>query len=103
MAGTLRANVAVATVARVTALALAALAASGAAWPAALELMPHRAIYGITLASARSGSGIASVTGELLADWSESCAGWALDHRSRLDVTYAQHVGHDLDAADAKQ
>ncbi len=89
MAGTLRANVAVATVARVTALALAALAASGAAWPAALELMPHRAIYGITLASARSGSGIASVTGELLADWAESCAGWALDHRSRLDVTYA--------------
>ncbi len=56
---------------------------------AAFELMPHRAIYGVTLASAKSGSGIATVKGELLADWSESCAGWILDHRSRLDVTYA--------------
>lgn len=88
MAGTYRANAAVATVVTVALGALVtALAAARPA--AAFELMPHRAIYGITLASARSGSGIATVTGELLADWSESCAGWTLDHRSRLDVTYA--------------
>ena len=54
----------------------------------AIELIPHRAIYAVTLASAESGSGIATVKGEMLADWSESCAGWSLEHRSRLDVTY---------------
>lgn len=74
--------------------AIAAIAAS-AAWlaapgaGAAFELMPHRAIYDVSLASARSGSGIVAVTGEFLAEWSEQCAGWTLDHRSRLDVTYA--------------
>ncbi|MFP6758088.1 MAG: DUF1849 family protein [Alphaproteobacteria bacterium] len=69
--------------------AAATVSTTSATSRAAFELMPHRAIYGVTLASARSGSGIAAVTGELLADWSESCAGWSLDHRSRLDVTYA--------------
>ncbi len=64
-------------------------AAPGAATGAAFELMPHRAIYAVSLASARNGCGIASVTGEFLAEWSEQCAGWTLDHRSRLDVTYA--------------
>lgn len=75
-------------------LAIATIVAStpvgfGAGFGASFELMPHRAIYDVSLAAARSGSGIATVTGELLADWSESCAGWTLDHRSRLDVTYA--------------
>ncbi len=70
-------------------VAAATVSVASAASGAAFELMPHRAIYGVTLASVRSGSGIAAVTGELLADWSESCAGWSLDHRSSLDVTYA--------------
>ncbi len=70
-------------------VATAIISAATATSAAAFQLMPHRAIYGITLDSARSGSGIAAVTGELFADWSESCAGWSLDHRSRLDVTYA--------------
>lgn len=78
MAGTVRAIVAV---------ALVGLAAAPA--EAAFELAPHRAIYGVSLASAKSGSGIATVKGEMFADWSESCEGWTLDHRTRLDVAFA--------------
>ena len=74
----------------VSTLVIAAIVASAPAVSgAAFELMPHRAIYDVSLASARSGSGIVTVTGEFLAEWSEQCAGWTLDHRSRLDVTYA--------------
>ncbi len=78
MAGTIRA---------ILAIALVGLAAVPA--EAAFELAPHRAIYGVSLASAKSGSGIATVKGEMFADWSESCEGWTLDHRTRLDVAFA--------------
>lgn len=53
------------------------------------EPVPHRAVYDIELASAKTGSGIAAVKGEMLAEWSESCEGWALDHRSLFEITYA--------------
>lgn len=64
-------------------LALAATAAGAA------ELLPHRALYNMTLISARSGSGVETVQGEMIADWSESCDGWTLDHRSVFDVGYS--------------
>jgi len=70
-------------------IAAATVSVATAASAATFKLMPHRAIYGVSLDSARSGSGIAAVTGEMLADWSEACAGWSLDHRSPLDVTHA--------------
>lgn len=56
----------------------------------AAEPVSHRAIYDIVLTSARSTSGIVAVTGEMLAEWAESCEGWTLDHRSIFDITYAQ-------------
>ena len=62
------------------------LAASAAR---AAELVPHRALYKMTLVSARGGSGVETVQGEMIADWSESCDGWTLDQRSVFDVGYA--------------
>ena len=79
----------VAIIAAAMVWAASAASAAAATSGATFKLMPHRAIYGVSLDSAKSGSGIAAVTGEMLADWSETCAGWSLDHRSRLDVTYA--------------
>jgi hypothetical protein len=55
----------------------------------AAELMPHRALYKMTLTSSRGGSGIETVQGEMIADWSESCDGWTLDQRSVFDVGYS--------------
>ena len=57
---------------------------------AAVMLVPHRAVYDVNLVSAKTGSGVASVKGEMLAEWSESCEGWALDHRTLFDISYAQ-------------
>ncbi len=53
------------------------------------EAVPHRAVYAIELALAKTGSGIAAVKGEMLAEWTESCEGWAFDHRSLFEITYA--------------
>lgn len=59
---------------------------SGAA-PAA-DMVSHRALYSMTLHSARSGSGITAVSGEMAVDWSASCAGWTFEHRSVIDVSF---------------
>lgn len=53
-------------------------------------LVPHRAVYDVNLSSVQSGSGISSVKGEMLAEWSQSCDGWALDHRTLFDISYTQ-------------
>jgi len=55
----------------------------------AAMLVPHRAVYDVTLNSVTSGSAISSVKGEMLAEWSQSCDGWAHDHRTLFDISYA--------------
>ena len=59
----------------ITIVAAATVSAATAASAVTFKLMPHRAIYSVSLESARSGSGIAAVTGEMFADWAETCAG----------------------------
>jgi hypothetical protein len=71
---------------RAVGVLFAVLAASAAG---AAELVPHRALYKMTLVSARGGSGVETVQGEMIADWSESCDGWTLDQRSVFDVGYS--------------
>jgi hypothetical protein len=66
------------------------LVSLGAVAAQAAELVPHRALYKMNMLSARSGAGVETVEGEMIADWAESCDGWTLDHRSVFDVTYTQ-------------
>lgn len=73
-----------------TAGLFAAPAALAAPAAASAKLVPHRAVYDVNLVSAKSGSGVSSVRGEMLAEWLESCEGWALDHRTLFDITYVQ-------------
>ena len=71
---------------------IAGLAALLMAWAApgqAGQLVPHRAIYTLALASAKSGSGIAEVRGEMAVDWSETCAGWTFEHKSFMEIFFA--------------
>jgi hypothetical protein len=72
----------------VTLRLLAALAGLLAAAPAlaAGQLVPHRAVYDMSLRSAERDSGIVAVRGEMIAEWSESCEGWTFEHRSAFEV-----------------
>lgn len=67
-------------------------ATAGLAVPAALAsgFAPHRAVYVMTLETARSGSGIAAVSGRMAVQWKHDCQGWTFDHRSVLDLAMAE-------------
>lgn len=54
----------------------------------AVEIASHRALYSMALDSAKSGSGITSVSGEMAVDWSRTCAGWTFEHQSLIDVVF---------------
>lgn len=55
----------------------------------AVEFAAHRALYGLTLAHAGQGSGISSVSGELVVEWRNGCTGWTFEYRSVIDVIFA--------------
>ena len=53
----------------------------------AVEVSPHRVIYDLSLASAKSSSGVVDAKGSMLVEWADSCDGWTIDQRYRLTVT----------------
>ena len=68
---------------------LAGLPASAQVAPK-IEVAPHRAVYQMTLASAKSGSGVVSAKGALAFEWGDSCDGWTVEQRYKLTLTLAQ-------------
>lgn len=73
----------------VAALAASALLAVPGAAAMADGLVPHTAHYTMKLLSARGGSGIDAVTGDMAIRWEGDCAGWTMSNRTVFDVTYA--------------
>jgi hypothetical protein len=69
--------------------AFALICAEGAA-ALADGFAPHRAVYRTTMVSARGGSGIADVSGQLAAQWRKDCQGWTFEYRSVLNITLAE-------------
>lgn len=63
--------------------------------PAALaaDIDPHRALYSLTLASAKSGSGVLGASGAMYYEWGETCDGWTVEQRFRLRLMYAEDSG----------
>ena len=51
-----------------------------------VEILPHRALYDMTLARVDSGSGVIGVDGRMLVEVSESCDGWTVSHHSSFQV-----------------
>lgn len=51
-------------------------------------LAPHVAHYTMKLLSARSGSNIESVGGDMLVRWDGDCVGWTMTNRTVFDVGY---------------
>ncbi len=73
---------------QIAAAAIALFAAAPAV--ADVDLLPHSAQYTLTLASAKSASGIIAVNGEMAIEYEESCDGWTFAQRLVLDVDSAQ-------------
>lgn len=57
-----------------------------AAYAAAIELKPHRAVYSLRLAGAESGSGVIDAQGAMVFEWAESCESWVTRQKARFDV-----------------
>ncbi len=56
----------------------------------AYAVSPHRALYRINLASAKSGSSVTSVSGTMMFELSDVCDGWAEQQRLQLRFTYSE-------------
>ncbi|MFQ5763560.1 MAG: EipB family protein [Rhodospirillales bacterium] len=58
--------------------------------PAAAALVPHRAVYRMSLASARSGSGLSGAKGLMLYRFADACDHWAVETNIYLELRYAE-------------
>ena len=69
---------------------LAAVAVlSAPATAAAAAAVPHMAHYAMRLLSARSGSGVEGVTGDMAVRWEADCSGWTMTHKSVFRASYS--------------
>ena len=81
---------------RTGALALLALAATlpaaAVATPAgAVDIAPHRALYSMTLGSTKTNSGVVGARGTMIYEWGETCDGWTVEQRYKLNMQYAEN------------
>ena len=60
-----------------------------AAAEAAPKILPHKALYDVSLTSVHSGSQISDIRGEMFFEWKQTCEAWVTDHRSNLVYQYA--------------
>src|SRR5216683_2916734 len=72
---------------RPTAVALAFFCAGTAG---AAEIMPHRALYMMTLGRAGGDAGVVGANGTMDYQWGEACEGWTVEQRYRLKMGYAE-------------
>jgi hypothetical protein len=67
---------------------LALVLATGPA--CAVDLAAHRAQYGVSLGSAKPGSGVVAVDGSMTVETAEACDGWTTEQRNKFTVHYAE-------------
>jgi hypothetical protein len=76
---------------RLAAFALAFLCAGFCAGSAgAAEIMPHRALYTMSLGRATGDAGVTEAHGTMAYQWGETCDGWTVEQRYRLRMGYAE-------------
>lgn len=76
------------SLAMTTTLCLAALSANAAF--AAPDIVPHQAIYEMSLGDIRSGADINDVQGRMLFRWADACEGWEVEQRYVLEFLYSE-------------
>jgi len=75
----------------VTGLVAVATTATGGA-----EIAPHRALYSMSLGSARNDSGVVDARGTMDYEWGETCDGWTIEQRYRLKMRYGETPDVDI-------
>ncbi len=75
---------------RPAALALTLLLAGSAGAAAAAEIMPHRALYAMSLSRASGDAGVTGASGTMAYQWGETCSGWTIEQNYRLKMGYAE-------------
>ena len=54
------------------------------------EIVPHRAIYDLSLAQQRIGAGIGGVDGQMFFKWEDVCDAWTIEQRYQMSFVYSQ-------------
>ncbi len=77
---------------------LAAMAVGPGGWRAAeaAGLVPHRAVYDLSLAKSRSGGVMARAAGKLEFEWADVCTGWTMSQRTRVRMTSGEGQAFDF-------
>lgn len=72
------------------ALALIALTIAVMPVSAAVKMVSHRAVYGMSLKSSAHGSGISGARGSMIYSFRAGCDGWASETNVKLQLLYAE-------------
>jgi hypothetical protein len=56
----------------------------------AAEIMPHHAVYSMSLGASHGDSGVTGAAGTMAYQWGETCDGWTVEQRYRLKMAYAE-------------
>ena len=54
------------------------------------DFQPHRAVYAMSLESARNSAKVVDVRGRMMFEWSDSCDGWTTEQRFQLRFSYSE-------------
>ncbi len=79
-----------------SAVALGLLNASELVGATAIQHVPHRGLYEVTLGKTGPSSPIRDVVGRMVVEWAHSCDGWTANQR--LVATLRRHNNRDIDS-----
>jgi hypothetical protein len=65
----------------------------------AIEIVPHRALYRLSLGATKSSSGVVGANGAMVYEWGETCDGWTVQQRFRLRLQYAEQDNVDVSSS----
>ncbi|WP_340117982.1 EipB family protein [Pelagibius sp. 7325] len=65
-------------------------APSATATPAAEPLLPHKAVYALSLGNLSASSSVVEAAGRFEFEWSDVCDGWAVNQRFRIALLYEE-------------
>jgi hypothetical protein len=66
--------------------------------PGGVQIAAHRALYSMTLAHAKTDSGVTGAQGEMGYQWGETCDGWTVEQRYKLTINYAESQDVKIDS-----
>ena len=71
-------------------LAAGGIGAAPAVSAGAAEIVPHHAVYSMSLGGTHGDAGVTGAGGTMAYQWGETCDGWTVEQRYRLKMAYAE-------------